>query len=76
MILLQPGAQPLAQKLSQLSFKEMAELKKQLTELIEKGWIRPLTSPYDASVLFALNKDNSLRLQFVSKLSGPLIKIN
>jgi transposase InsO family protein len=59
---LKSDTEPPAQKLYRLSFKEMAELKEQLAELVEKGWIRPSTSPYGAPVLFALKKDNSLRL--------------
>jgi hypothetical protein len=62
MILLKPDTQPPVQKLYHLSFKEMAELKKQLATLIDKEWIRPSTSPFGSPVLFALKKDNSLRL--------------
>ena len=41
---------------------EMAELKKQLEELVEKGFIRPSSSPWGAPVLFVKKKDESLRL--------------
>ena len=41
---------------------EMQELKKQLEELLEKGFIRPSTSPWGAPVLFVKKKDGSLRL--------------
>ena len=40
----------------------MAELKKQLEELVEKGFIRPSSSPWGAPVLFVKKKDESLRL--------------
>ena len=36
---------------------ELAELKKQLTELLEKDFIRPSMSPWGAPVLFVRKKD-------------------
>ncbi|KAL4295362.1 hypothetical protein GQ457_12G012400 [Hibiscus cannabinus] len=41
---------------------ELKELKKQLEELQRKGFIRPSTSPWGASVLFVKKKDGSMRL--------------
>ena len=41
---------------------ELKELKKQLEELLEKGFIRPSTSPWGAPMLFVKKKDGSLRL--------------
>lgn len=41
---------------------EMKELKKQLEELLEKGYIRPSASPRGAPVLFVKKKDGSFRL--------------
>lgn len=41
---------------------EMKELKVQLDELLEKGYIRPSSSPWGAPVLFVKKKDGSLRL--------------
>ena len=41
---------------------EMAELKKQLDELLEKGYIRPSVSPWGAPVLFVKKNDGSMRL--------------
>ncbi|XP_019096116.1 PREDICTED: uncharacterized protein LOC109130704 [Camelina sativa] len=40
----------------------MAVLKKQLGELLEKGFIRPSSSPWGAPVLFVNKKDGSFRL--------------
>ncbi|XP_019171221.1 PREDICTED: uncharacterized protein LOC109166787 [Ipomoea nil] len=40
----------------------MQELKTQLQELLEKGYIRPSTSPWGAPVLFVKKKDGSMRL--------------
>ena len=39
-----------------------AELKEQLRDLLEKGFIRPRTSPWGAPVLFVRKKDGSLRM--------------
>ena len=41
---------------------ELKELKLQLQELLEKGFIRPNVSPWGAPVLFVKKKDGTLRL--------------
>ena len=41
---------------------ELQKLKVQLQELLDKGFIRPSTSPWGAPVLFAKKKDRTLRL--------------
>ena len=41
---------------------ELQELRVQLQELLDKGFIRPSTSPWGASVLFSKKKDKTLRL--------------
>jgi hypothetical protein len=41
---------------------ELAELTKQLQELLGKGFIRPSTSPWGCPALFVKKKDESLRL--------------
>ena len=41
---------------------ELAELKKQLTELIDMGNIQPSKSPYGAPVLFVPKKNGKLRM--------------
>ena len=40
----------------------MAELKKQLDNLLNKGFIQPSVSPYGAPVLFVHKKEGTLRL--------------
>lgn len=45
-----------------LSPPEMDELKKQLAELTEQGFIRPSVSPYGAPILFVRKKDGTLRM--------------
>ena len=42
--------------------KEMEELKVQLEEVLEKGYIRPSVSPWEAPVLFVRKKDGTMRL--------------
>ncbi|KAK8521601.1 hypothetical protein V6N12_031495 [Hibiscus sabdariffa] len=42
--------------------KELKELKVQLQELLDRGFIRPRSSPWRAPVLFMKKKDGSLRL--------------
>jgi hypothetical protein len=44
-----------------MNANELAELKKQVTELLDKGWIRPSTRMYGAPVLFVKMPDGSLR---------------
>ncbi|KAL0537499.1 hypothetical protein IC582_026477 [Cucumis melo] len=41
---------------------ELKELKVQLQELLDKGFIRPSVSPWGAPVLFVKKKDGSMRL--------------
>jgi hypothetical protein len=42
--------------------KELAELKNQLQELLDKGYIRPSSSPWGSPALFVKKKDGSLRM--------------
>jgi hypothetical protein len=42
--------------------KKLAELKVQLKELLDKGYIHPSSSPYGCPTLFVKKKDQSLRL--------------
>ena len=57
-----PGAAPVARVPYRLAPSELGELSKQLTELIEKGFIRPSSSPWGAPVLFVKKKDGSFRM--------------
>ena len=41
---------------------ELRELKAQLQELLNKGFIRPSASPWGAPVLFVKKKDESFRM--------------
>ncbi|GKB73312.1 putative reverse transcriptase domain-containing protein [Tanacetum coccineum] len=51
-----PGAAPVARAPYRLALLEMKELSEQLKELLEKGFIRPSSSPWGAPVLFVKNR--------------------
>ncbi|KAH7838670.1 hypothetical protein Vadar_029706 [Vaccinium darrowii] len=57
-----PGTAPISMPPYQFAPAELRELKKQLQELQDVGFIRPSTSPWGAPALFAQKKDGSLRL--------------
>ncbi|GJW58468.1 putative reverse transcriptase domain-containing protein [Tanacetum coccineum] len=54
-----PGAAPVARVPYRLAPSEMKKLSDQLQELSDKGFIRPSSSPWGASVLFVKKKDRS-----------------
>jgi len=53
---------PIAQAPYRMASVELAELKFQLQELLDKGFIHPNNSPWGAPVLFVKKKDGTLRL--------------
>ncbi|GKE90209.1 putative reverse transcriptase domain-containing protein [Tanacetum coccineum] len=57
-----PGAAPVARAPYKLAPSEMQELSDQLQELVDRGFIRPSTSPWEAHVLFVKKKDGSFRM--------------
>jgi hypothetical protein len=59
---LQPGTSPISKRPYRMPPTELAELKKQLQELLDKGFIRPSTSPWGCPSLFVKKKYESLRL--------------
>jgi hypothetical protein len=59
---LQPSTAPIAMAPYKMSHVEMKELKVQLQGLLEKGYIRPSTSPWGCSTLFVKKKDKELHL--------------
>ncbi|GJZ38437.1 putative reverse transcriptase domain-containing protein [Tanacetum coccineum] len=61
-IVLIPGAAPVARAPYRLAPSELKELSEQLKELSEKGFIRPISSPWGAPVLFVKKKDGSFRM--------------
>ncbi|GBG71424.1 hypothetical protein CBR_g8844 [Chara braunii] len=61
-IILEDGAVPPRGCIYRMSEEELSVLRAQLDDLLEKGWIRPSSSPYGASVLFVRKKNKDLRL--------------
>jgi hypothetical protein len=57
-----PGIAPISKRPYRMSVEELKELKKQLTELQEAGYIRPSSSPWGAPVLIVQKKDGSQRM--------------
>ena len=57
-----PGATSASITLYRMALVELKELKLQLQELLEKGFIRPSVSPWGAPLLFVKKKDGTLRL--------------
>jgi hypothetical protein len=59
---LQPGTTPISRRPYKMTPKELAKLKVQLNELLDKGYICPSSSPWGCPALFVQKKDQSLRL--------------
>ncbi|GBG62431.1 hypothetical protein CBR_g30385 [Chara braunii] len=58
-----PGSSIPKGKIYRMSPGELDELRRQLKELVEKGWIRPSVSPYGSPVLFVpKKKEGTLRM--------------
>ena len=59
---LHPGTSPISMTSHRMAPVELQELRVQLHQLLDKGFIRPSTSPWGASVLFVKKQDKTLRL--------------
>jgi hypothetical protein len=59
---LQPGTSPISKRSYRMPPKELAKLKKQLQELLDKSYICPGSSPWGCPALLVKKKDGSLRL--------------
>jgi hypothetical protein len=57
-----PGTAPISKRPYRMFVEELKELKKQLMELQEAGYIHPSSSPWGAPVLFVHKKDGSQRM--------------
>jgi len=79
-----PGSTPPVSRIYPLSGAQLAELRAQLQELLERGFIRPSTSPYGSPILFVPKKDGGWRLcvdyrainRITIKNSHPLPRID
>ncbi|KAJ8773310.1 hypothetical protein K2173_028487 [Erythroxylum novogranatense] len=76
-----PGTAPISIPPYRMVPVELRELRAQLQELLEKGFIRPSMSPWGAPVLFVKKKDRTLRFYYrrfvegFSLISAPLTKL-
>jgi hypothetical protein len=59
---LKPGTTPIYKTPYMMATLELAELKEHIKELLEKGFIRPSSSPWGAQVIFVPKKDGTQRL--------------
>jgi hypothetical protein len=59
---LKPGTAPISRRSYGMPPNELAELKTQLQDLLEKGFIRPSSSPWGCPSIFVKKKDQTLRM--------------
>ena len=57
-----PGTAPISKAPYRMAPAELKELKTQIGELLDKGFIRPSVSPWGAPVLFVKKKDGTMRM--------------
>ncbi|GBG71086.1 hypothetical protein CBR_g8386 [Chara braunii] len=74
-IILDVGVVPPKGCIYRMSEEELTVLRAQLDDLLDKGWIRPSSSPYGAPVLFVRKKNKDVRLCIdYRKLNAQTIK--
>ena len=79
-----PGTWPISKRPYKMPTKDLEEIKKQIKELLDKGYIRPSSSPWGSPVLLVEKKDGSLRMvvdyrglnEVIIKNKYPLPMIN
>ena len=59
---LEPGVKPISIPPYRMAPAELRELKTQVQELLDKGFVRPSVSPWGAPVLFVKKKDGTMRM--------------
>jgi hypothetical protein len=59
---LKPGTTPISRRSYRMPPNELVELKTQLHDLLEKGFIRPSSSPWGCPTIFVKKKDQTLRM--------------
>jgi hypothetical protein len=59
---LKPNTSPISRKSYRMPSNELAELKTQLPDLLEKGFIRPSSLPWGCPTIFVKKKDQTLRM--------------
>jgi hypothetical protein len=65
---LKPGTAPISQRLYRMPPNELAELKIQLQDLLEKGFIRPSSSPWGCPAIFVKRR---IKLYGCAWIIGP-----
>jgi hypothetical protein len=81
---LKHGTTPISRRSYQMLPNELAELKTQLQDLLEKGFIRPSSSPWGCPAIFIKKKDRTLRMcvdyrplnEVTIKNKYPLLRID
>ena len=59
---LHPGTSPISMTPHRMASNELQELKVQMQELLDRGFIRLITSPWSASILFT-RKEVKIRVE-------------
>jgi hypothetical protein len=59
---LKPGTPPISKRSYRMPPNELAELKTQLQDLLEKGFITPSSSPWGCRAIFVEKKDQTLQM--------------
>ena len=62
LIELLPDTGPISKRPYRMPANDLEEIKKQIKELLDKGYIRPSSSPWESPVLLVEKKDGSLRM--------------
>jgi hypothetical protein len=81
---LKPDTTPISRRSYRMPPNELAELKTQLQDLLENGFIRPSSSPWGCPAIFVEKKDQTLRMcidyiplnEVTTKNKYPLPRIN
>jgi hypothetical protein len=57
-----PDTAPISKRPYRMVANQLAKLKEQLQELLDKGYIRPSASPWEAPIIFVLKNDGTRRM--------------
>ena len=70
------GPKPPSKAPYRMSPMELVEIRKQLTEFLDVGYIQPSKAPYGANVLFQKKQDGSLRMRVDYRALNKVIMKN
>jgi hypothetical protein len=59
---LKPGTTPISRRSYRMPPNELVEFKTQLQDLLDKGFIRPSSSPWGCPAIFVKKKDQTIRM--------------